>query len=170
MKKMALEDTEMKLSRVTKIICFTLSMILLLSVALMFASAEEIPQFVEGETIYDPVLTGSGHGVPEGWMAVPETQVPWPNGGSGGGWINFDASNTHNTEINPEVFTFTATGLAVSIGQCDFSVVFPALVDSEGAPVETYMYSITFSGAGSNAGGSLGPITDAQGGDRKSVV
>ena len=106
----------MKLSRVTKIICFTLSMILLLSVAPMFASAEEIPQFVEEETIYKPVLTGSGHGVPEGWMAVPETQVPWPNGGSGGGWINFDASNTHNTSINPDDHGQTGSGEREHIG------------------------------------------------------
>ena len=155
----------MKISKKHKIITLILSVLMLLPSLPMVAAAEEIPSFIVGETIYSPDLTGSGNGVPEGWLAVPETQVPWFNGGSGGAWTDIDASNTHNKKIDTSKFTYTASGLKASIGECDFSIVMPALVDKDGAPVSDYVYSITISGFGGNgATGSLGPITDAQGG------
>ncbi|MBR6679634.1 MAG: metallophosphoesterase [Clostridia bacterium] len=154
----------MKLSRKRKLITLILSLLMILPL-IPVSAAEDIPTFFEGETVYSPNLKGSGNGVPDGWLAVPETQVPWLNGGDGGAWVNFDPNNTHNKEINTERFTYTATGLKVNIGNCDFSVVFPALVDGDGTPVTDYVYSITISGfGGSSAKGSLGPITDAQGG------
>lgn len=155
----------MKISKKHKIITLILSVLMLLPSLPMVASAEEIPSFIVGETIYSPDLTGSGNGVPEGWLAVPETQVPWFNGGSGGAWTDLDASNTHNKKIDTSKFTYTASGLKASIGECDFSIVMPALVDEDGAPVSDYVYSVTISGfGGESAKGSIGIITDAQGG------
>ena len=127
-------------------------------------AAEDLPSFTEGETVYAPTLTGSGHGIPEGWLAVPETQVPWVNGGASNGWASFRPDNTQNTEINPDCFTYTAKGLAVNIGNGDFSVVFPALTDAKGTPITEFVYHITVSGLGSASSGSFGPITDAEGG------
>ena len=127
-------------------------------------AAEEFPVFREGETVYAPTLTGTGRGVPDGWLAAPETQVPWPNGGASNGWVTFNASNTKNKEINPAGFTYTDKGLAVNIGNGDFSVLFPALM-KDGLPVTDFVYSITVSGLGSTAGGSFGLITDAAGGE-----
>jgi DNA repair exonuclease SbcCD nuclease subunit len=128
------------------------------------ASAEDIPAFIEGDLLYAPTLTGSGHGVPDGWIAAPETQVPWPNGGASNGWLSFDASNTENKAINPACFTYTENGLAVNIGNGDFSVLFPPLTDANGAPITDYVYTMTVSGLGSDGNGSFGPITDAAGG------
>ncbi|MBO5269448.1 MAG: metallophosphoesterase [Clostridia bacterium] len=126
-------------------------------------AASTLPEFVEGETVYAPSLKGEGQGVPEGWLAVPETQVPWLNGGAAGGWASFDASGTENKAINPACFTYTDKGLAANIGNGDFSVVFPALKDAKGNPVTNYVYSVTVSGLGGSASGSFGPITDAAG-------
>lgn len=151
-------------SKKYRIITLILSVLLILPSLTTFAATEEIPEFIEGETVYDPILTGSGNGVPDGWLAVPESQVPWKNGGNGGAWIDYDINNTHNKAIDTSKFTYTATGLKASIGECDFSVIFPALVDSAGEPVADYVYTLTVSGFGNSAGGSLGPITDAQGG------
>ena len=147
-----------------KLIAIFLCLIMVIPTFPIVSAADDVPEFIEGETIYHPVLTGSGNGVPDGWLAVPETQVPWYNGGTGGAWTNPDPNNTQNKKIDVSKFKYTSQGLVATIGQCDFSVVFPALVDKDGSPVTDYVYSITVSGYGSNASGSLGPITDAQGG------
>lgn len=155
----------MKLSKREKLVTLMLSFLLILPSFSALAAEAPTPEFIEGEIIYSPNLKGTGNGVPDGWLAVPETRVPWLNGGNGGAWVNFDPKNTHNKEINTQRFTYTDAGLKVNIGSCDFSVVFPALVDSDGAPVTDYVYSLTISGFGSSAAkGSLGPITDHCGG------
>lgn len=127
------------------------------------ATVEETPQFIEGEVIYEPTLTGSGNGVPEGWLAVPETQVPWKANNASGGWKNYNATSTTNGEINPEAMQFTEEGLSISLGAEDFGIVFPALTDSTGNAVENYMYTMKVS-VTKKKGGSFGPITDVQGG------
>ena len=129
------------------------------------ATIEEIPQFIEGDVIYQPKLTGSGNGVPEGWLAVPETQVPWledQNGNNSGGWKNYDATNTKNSEIETSKFTYTEEGLAVSLGQQDFGIIFPALEDKDGNAVENYKYTLKVSVTKKQAN-SFGPITDFPG-------
>ena len=78
------------------------------------ATVEEIPQFIEGEVVYKPTLTGNGNGVPEGWLAVPETQVPWKANNASGGWANYNATGSTNGEINPEALVFTEEGLSMS--------------------------------------------------------
>lgn len=154
----------MKKTAKLKLIAIFLCLIMVIPTFPIVSAAEDVPEFIEGETVYHPVLTGSGNGVPDGWLAVPETQVPWYNGGTDGAWTDLDANNTHNKKIDVSKFKYTSQGLMATIGQCDFSIVFPALIDNNGNPVTDYVYSITVSGYGNNASGSLGPITDAQGG------
>ena len=155
----------MRNSKALCLLSFILMALLMIpSIPSLPISADSLPTFTEGELLYAPTLTGSGNGVPEGWIAAPETQVPWPNGGASNGWLTFEASNTKNKPINPACFTYTEKGLAVSIGDGDFSVLFPALVDQNGTPVVDYVYTITVSGLNSSASGSFGPITDCQGG------
>ena len=153
----------MKLSRKRKLVTLILSLLMILP-SIPVSAAEDIPTFFEGETIYSPNLKGSGNGVPDGWLAVPETQVPWLNGGGADGWADFDASGTVNKEINSSRFTYTDKGLHVFVGSGDFSVVFPALTDGSGAPVVDYVYTLKVSGTNANATWSFGPITDVQGG------
>ena len=73
----------------TRLIAGILILAMLLPMVFIPVSAEEAvvkeSDFVVGETVYTPELKGSGSGVPEGWMAVPEGQIPWPNGGAAGG-------------------------------------------------------------------------------------
>ena len=120
--------------------------------------------FSVGETIYAPDLTGSGNGVPDGWMAVPEGQIPWPNGGAAGGWAEYDANNsTENKPLKLSRFTYTQNGLKVNIGGGDFTLVFPGLKDSDGNEVVNYVYSATISFAPGTSKGSFGLVTGAQG-------
>lgn len=155
----------MRNSKPLRLLSYVLMALLMIpAIPFLPISADSLPTFIEGELLYAPTLTGSGNGVPEGWIAAPETQVPWPNGGASNGWLSFSASNTQNKPINPACFTYTEKGLAVNIGDGDFSVLFPALVDQSGAPVVDYVYTLTVSGLNSSASGSFGPITDCQGG------
>lgn len=136
------------------------------------ATAEEVPSFVEGATIYEPDLTNNGNesGIPAGWLAVPESQVNWIDDTTG--WAEYDETktNTKNSTISESAFTRTATGLEVGLGTGEFGVVFPALKDAEGNAVEDYVYTMTISGvnASGNVAGSFGPITDI-GGDEDYV-
>jgi len=160
----------MKVLKVNKTLALLLAVLLILpsfTLSAIALTSNDIPQFVEGDIIYQPTLTGEGNGVPDGWLAVPEKQVPWYNDAGSNGWINPDSGNSSkNKEINPEVFTFTDDGLKVSIGSGDFSVVFPALVDADNKPVVDYVYTIELSGvAATGSDGSIGPITHAAGGE-----
>ena len=119
--------------------------------------------FIIGETVYAPTLTGSGRGVPEGWMAVPDALVAWPNGGGAGGWANYSGTDTDaNEEINTAKFLYTDTGLKASIGGGDFSLLMPTLKDSEGNEVDNYLYTVkaTFP---SGSKGQFGLITGTRG-------
>ncbi len=157
------------MKRSKKICAFLMALILtVLAVPLLplSAQASELPEIIEGDVIYDPTLTGDGNGVPEGWMAGPEVCVPWINKGASGGWKNYNASNKALGEINTQKFTFTDKGLAVNgLLNGEFTVFFPDLKDSVGVPVENYAYTMTLSGMNTADTWSVGPITDAVGGE-----
>jgi len=124
-----------------------------------------VDSFVVGETIYEPTLTGSGKGVPEGWLAVPDALVAWPNKGAADGWANYSGTDTDaNEEINTARFVYTDTGLKASIGGGDFSLLMPTLKDSAGNEVDNYVYTVkaTFP---TGAKGQFGLITGTRGSD-----
>ena len=121
--------------------------------------------FVVGETIYAPTLTGSGRGVPEGWLAVPDALVAWPNGGAAGGWANYSGTDTDaNEEINTAKFSYSDAGLKASIGGGDFSLLMPTLKDSAGNEVDDYVYTVKASFP-TGSKGQFGLITGTRGSD-----
>lgn len=156
------------MKKIKKIGALILALILTISAIPLLptsAAANDVPDFIEGDVIYDPVLTGTGNGVPSGWMAGPEACVPWINKGASGGWKNYNASNKALGEINTQKFTFTSKGLEVKgLLNGEFTVFFPDLKDASGAPVENYAYTMTLSGMNTADSWSVGPITDAAGG------
>lgn len=157
----------MKKKRIISVLLVALLMAPVLAVAVPkvevdASTTEEIPGFIEGDIIYQPTLTGTGNGVPQGWLAISETQVPWLNGGATGGWKNYDATNTQNSEIEPSKFTYTEDGLLVNLENGDFGVIFPSLKDKNGNAVENYKYTMKVS-VTKKQGGSFGPITDFPG-------
>ena len=120
--------------------------------------------FAVGETIYQPTLTGTGTGAPDGWMAVPEKLVPWLYDGTGGAWTNFDETNTTtNKELNAAKFSRSSKGLTVSIGSTDFALLMPTLKDSNGEEVENYVYTVKASFASLATKGSFGLMTGTRG-------
>ena len=132
----------------------------------MTQEKEDIPSFIEGDVIYEPVLTGENvNGVPTGWMAAPTAYTPWPNNNGSGGWLNYDEKNLKNSEISPEKFTFTENGLHVGMGQGDFNIILPELKDENDQPVVDYVYTMEFTrGTDEVPGDSFGFITDIEGG------
>ena len=132
----------------------------------MTQEKEDIPSFIEGDVIYEPVLTGENvNGVPTGWMAAPTAYTPWPNNNGSGGWLNYDEKNLKNSEINPEKFTFTENGLHIGMGQGDFNIILPELKDENDQPVVDYVYTMEFTrGTDEVPGDSFGFITDIEGG------
>lgn len=121
--------------------------------------------FIVGDTLYDPVLTAETNtaGVPEGWLAVPDKLVAWPNGGASGGWANYSGTDTEaNEAINTQKFTFTSTGLKAAIGGGDFSLLMPTLKDSEGNEVDDYVYTVKATFASGDKG-QFGLITGTRG-------
>ena len=116
--------------------------------------------FVIGEEVYNPTLTGSGNGVPDGWLAVPYGVVPWANGGAAGGWAT--TGTDANQTINTARFTYTSTGLKTSLGGGDFALLMPTLKDSAGNEVEDYVYSVKAT-YNEGAGGQFGLITGTRG-------
>lgn len=121
--------------------------------------------FIVGDTLYDPVLTAETDtkGVPEGWLAVPDKLVAWPNSGRSGGWADWSGTDTEaNEAINTDKFTFTPNGLKASIGSGDFSLLMPTLKDSKGNEVDNYVYTVKATFA-SGVGGQFGLITGTRG-------
>ena len=120
--------------------------------------------FVVGETVYQPTLTGSGTGVPEGWKAIPEKLVPWLNGGAGGGWASLDGNNsTTNKEINASKLTYTKNGLRIDIGGGDFALLMPTLKDSKNQEVDIYVYTVKAAFSSVATKGSFGLVTGTRG-------
>ena len=120
--------------------------------------------FVVGETVYQPTLTGSGAGVPEGWKAIPEKLVPWLNGGAGGGWASLDTNNaTTNKEINASKLNYTKNGLRIDIGGGDFALLMPTLKDSNNNEVDNYVYTVKAAFASVTVKGSFGLVTGTRG-------
>ncbi len=114
--------------------------------------------FVIGEEVYKPTLTGSGNGVPTGWLAVPYGVVPWLNGGASGGWAEKAATDPKtNQAINTSKFTYTDSGLKAAIGGGDFALLMPTLKDDDSNEVDDYVYTVKATFA--NAGGQVGLIT-----------
>lgn len=114
--------------------------------------------FIVGETVYNPTLTGSGNGVPEGWLAVPDALVSWPEDGKSGGWLNYSGTDTETNEaINTAKFTYTDSGLTASLGGGDFSLLMPTLKDANGNEVSNYVYTVKATYG--NVGGQFGLIT-----------
>lgn len=120
--------------------------------------------FVVGETIYQPTLTGTGTGAPDGWMAVPEKLVPWLYEGSGGAWANFDANNnTTNKALNPAKFTRSSNGLTITIGSTDFALLMPTLKNGNNEEVDNYVYTVKAAFTSAAVKGSFGLMTGTRG-------
>ena len=120
--------------------------------------------FAVGETIYQPTLTGTGTGAPEGWMAVPEKLVPWLYDGSGGAWASFDSGNTTtNKELNPAKFVRSSNGLTITIGSTDFALLMPTLKDGNNEEVENYVYTVKAAFTSAAVKGSFGLMTGTRG-------
>ncbi len=119
--------------------------------------------FAIGETLYSPTLTGSGNGVPDGWLAVPDALVSWSNGGRSDGWADYSGNDTDaNEAINTKRFTYTDTGLKATIGGGDFVLLMPTLKDSTGREVTDYLYTVKATFA-EGAKGRIGVTTGTRG-------
>ncbi len=121
---------------------------------------QQVPTTVTlGETIYQPTLTGSGNGVPEGWVAAPTSALHYSHGAAAGAWVN--SSATTNSAIKAEGhFTYGTNGLSVTTGSGDFAVVFPGLTNIGGEEVENYVYSLKISNMVAPNSYSIGFLTD----------
>ena len=141
----------------------SLTPFLVVSVSAGSIDAVSEAAFLLGEEIYRPTLTGESKTLPDGWVAASAAYNPWPNNGGSGGWVKYDESNKNNSEINTSKVTRTSSGVKVTLGTGDFSIVFPKLKNSAGEAVENYAYTVKVSYPTASGKGSFGLITDAAG-------